>query len=333
MRRPAFLMAALVFLSPILWATGIQERQDPPPSYTPEEMTFSVVTLRGPTGVGLVEAMQERQISDTVDVEWEVAGAPDVAVSRLLSGEADLVTLPTNVAAQLFSRGADVAVAGTTLWGVMYLVGPDGSADSWEDLRGETIYTLARGATPDVLLRFLLSENGIDPVEDVTIDYSYGHVELAQLAAAGEVDLAVLPEPFVTQVTMRNSEMRVLLDFQESWKEVTGSGRSYPQTVFVARRSVAELAPSAFSSLMDRIEESLRFAVANPIETAELTENSEIGLPAAVTETAIPRLNIDYESAAEAREAIDGYLQLLYDFNPRSVGGAVPGSAFYLDIR
>lgn len=333
MQRLMYIVLGLLFFAAPLWATGLQEEQEPPPRFTPEEVSFSVVTLRGPTGVGLVEAMQEEQISENVQVEWEVAGAPDIAVSRLLSGEADLVTLPSNVAAQLFNRGADVAVAGTTLWGVMYLVGPEGAVSSWEDLRGETVYTLARGATPDVLFRFLLSESGVDPEEEVTIDYSYGHVELAQLAAAGNVSLAVLPEPFVTQVTMRNSEMRVLLDFQESWKSVTGSNRSYPQTVFVARRSVAEASPEAFALLMDRIRDSLRYAVTNPIETAALTEESEVGLPAAVTETAIPRLNIRYEGAGEAREAIDGYLQLLYDFNPRSVGGAVPGDPFYLDLE
>jgi NitT/TauT family transport system substrate-binding protein len=319
----------LLMLPGILFATGIQEAEEFTP-VEPEEMTFSVVSLRGPTGVGLVDAMRDNRIGDDIRVRWEVAGAPDIAVSRILSGEADLVTLPTNVAAQLYNRGAEVAVAGTTLWGVMYLVGADGGPDSWEELRGETVYTIARGATPDVLFRYLLEEQGIDPENDLTIDYSYGHVELAQLAASGQVELAVLPEPFVTQVTMRNPQMRVLLDFQESWKEVTGSERSYPQTVFLARRPAVELAPDHFWRLMDRIGDSLSFALRDPAETARLTAESEVGLPAAVTESAIPRLNIEYQDATEAREEIQEYLRVLYEFNPRSVGGEMPGEEFYL---
>ena len=324
-------LALSILVAAPLLATGLQEEREQP-TFTPEEVTLSVVTLRGPTGVGLVDAMQEQELGNGVSVNWEVAGAPDVAVSRLLSGEADLVTLPTNVAAQLFNRGGDVAVAGTTLWGVMYLVGPEGSVDDWSDLEGETVHTLAQGATPDVLLRYILAENGIDPAADLTIDYSYGHVELAQLAASGDVRFAVLPEPFVTQVTMRNPQMRVLLDFQEAWKAVTGSERSYPQTVFVARRSAAERYPDAFATLMGRIADSLRAALEDPMETARLTEASEVGLPAAVTESAIPRFNIGYESATAARKEINDYLQVLYDFNPRSVGGAVPGEAFYLSL-
>ena len=334
MRRLIYLVAILLVSTATtpLWSTGIQEEEQAP--VAPRgDVTFSVVSLRGPTGVGLVEAMQEEEIAPGVSVEWEIAGAPDIAVSRILSGEADLVTLPTNVAAQLYSRGADVAVAGTTLWGVLYLVGPEDGPESWQELAGRTVYTLAQGATPDVLFRYLLSENGIDPTDGLTIDYSYGHVELAQLAAAGEIDLAVLPEPFVTQVTLRNPEMQVLLDFQESWREVTGSSRSYPQTVFLARRGAAEDNPEAFSILMNRIGESLSFAVADPIATAELTAESEVGLPAAVTESAIPRLNIAYESAREARDEMAAYLEVLYDFNPRSVGGALPGDDFYLDLR
>lgn len=322
----------LFMLAGSVFATGIREMEELPPAQ-PEVMTFSVVSLRGPTGVGLVDAMQESEIGEDIRVRWEVAGAPDIAVSRILSGEADLVTLPTNVAAQLYNRGAEVAVAGTTLWGVMYLVGAEGGPESWEELRGETVYTIARGATPDVLFRYLLEEQGIDPENDLTIDYSYGHVELAQLAASGQVELAVLPEPFVTQVTMRNPQMRVLLDFQESWKEVTGSEKSYPQTVFLARRPAVELAPDHFWRLMDRIGDSLSFARRYPAETARMTADSEVGLPAAVTESAIPRLNIEYQSASEAREEIEGYLQLLYDFNPRSVGGDMPGEDFYLRER
>jgi NitT/TauT family transport system substrate-binding protein len=332
MKRLIYIAVIISFAGGALFATGIQEQPEALPSFPPEEVTYSVVSFRGPTGVGLVNAMQETQIDDDITVEWEIVGAPDIAVSRVLSGEADLVTLPTNVAAQLFNRGANVAVAGTNLWGVMYLVGPEEGPESWEELRGHTVYSLARGATPDVLFRYLLEEQGVDPENDLTIDYSYGHVELAQLAASGRVELAVLPEPFVTQVTMRNPKMRVLLDFQETWKEVTGKERSYPQTVFLARREAVERSPEHFSRLMERIRRSLQAALDDPAETARLTEESEVGLPAAVTESALPRLNIRYESAAEARSEIAEYLEVLYDFNPRSVGGAVPGDEFYLDL-
>lgn len=333
MRRISILFVILttIVAMPVI-ATGIQE-QEPQTPFVPEEVTYSVVSLRGPTGVGLAEAMQETTIAEGVDVQWEVAGSPDIAVSRILSGEADLVALPTNVAAQLYNRGAEVAVAGTNLWGVMYLLGTEGGPQSFSELRGRRIHTLAQGATPDVLLRYFLSRAGLSPDDEVTIDYSYGQVELAQLAASGEIELAVLPEPFVTQVTLRNPQMRVLIDFQQSWREVTGSEESYPQTVFLARRSVAEGNPEAFSILMSRIEESLRFAISDPIETALLVEQAGIGLPAPVTEAAIPRLNIRYESATSAREAIESYLQVLFDFNPRSIGGAMPGEEFYLDLR
>ncbi|MFP4329437.1 MAG: ABC transporter substrate-binding protein [Spirochaetaceae bacterium] len=315
-----------------LFATGIQE-QEQPPVFEPEEVSYSVVSLRGPTAVGLAEAMQESTIAEGVEVEWELVGSPDLAVSRILSGEADLVALPTNLAAQLYNRDADVAVAGTNLWGLMYLVGPEDGPRSFSDLAGRTVYTIGRGATPDVLLRYFLAREGLDPDGDLTIDYSYGQVELSQLAASGEIDLVLLPEPFVTQVTQRNPDMRILLDFQSAWQEAVGSEESYPQTVFLARRSVAQANPESFALLLDRIEESLLFAISDPVETGVLVEQAGIGLPAEVTEAAIPRLNIRYESATDSREAIEEYLQVLFDFNPRSIGGAMPGDEFYLDLR
>ena len=47
--------------------------------------------------------------------------------------------------------------------------------------------------------------------DGLTIEYKADHSELASLVTAGQADLAMLPEPFVTTVTQKNPDIRIAL--------------------------------------------------------------------------------------------------------------------------
>ena len=50
---------------------------------------------------------------------------------------------------------------------------------------------------------------------------------------------------------------------------------------------------------------------------------------AEVAERAIPACNIVYIDGSEMREKLSGYLNVLFEQNPQSVGGQLPGDDFY----
>ena len=64
-------------------------------------------------------------------------------------------------------------------------------------------------------------------------------------------------------------------------------------------------------------------------EAAELVANYGIVPKAPVAEKALPACNIVYIAGEEMKADLQGYLQVLYDQNPDSVGGALPGDDFY----
>ena len=63
-------------------------------------------------------------------------------------------------------------------------------------------------------------------------------------------------------------------------------------------------------------------------DAAQLVEQYEI-VEAAVAEKAIPYCNIVCISGEEMKTSVQGYLQVLFDQMPQSVGGALPGDDFY----
>jgi NitT/TauT family transport system substrate-binding protein len=290
---------------------------------------ITIASFRGPTGVGIAPAIVEQPVvGEHARITVELVPEPSVMVGRLAAGEVSVGTLPSNVAAQLYNRGIPVQIAAVTLWGLLYVVGTDESIEEWTDLRGRSVQAIARGAGPDIMLRHILNQNGIDPDSDVELDYRYGHLELAQMLIAGEVETAVLPEPFVTQVLSRGDGVGIRLDFQAAWQDLYGS--RYPQTVVVVRRDVAEENPEAIAEALALIRSGWETVLADPEAAGELVDRTDLGLPGAVVTAALPRFNAEYVDAADAADRLDEYFRVLFEAEPRSIGGALPDDAVYL---
>ncbi len=91
------------------------------------------------------------------------------------------------------------------------------SVNSIADLEGKTIATAGQGSVPEYVLEYILEANGLEPGVDVTIDFKSEYAEVATLLASGGVDIAMLPEPFVTSATVSNSDLGVALNMNDEW--------------------------------------------------------------------------------------------------------------------
>jgi NitT/TauT family transport system substrate-binding protein len=325
-RTRLLIVGSVIFVGLVLAvsAEGARERE--------ADLELSIGTLKGPSGIGMIRLVEDAPVlAGYAETRFQVVPNPNLMISRILAGEVDAAVLPTNMAAILYARGAPYQFAAVTGYGVLYLLSSGPEIRSVADLEGRRLSVIGRGATPDFVVRYLLSRHGLEPGDDVELDFTYGHLELAQLLIAGRVDLAVMPEPFVTQVTTANPDVRVELDLQRLWSSVQGMDASYPMTCLVIKREIAENHPSVLRALLVEYERSINWARANPGEAGALAAKHALGMPAGVAEAALPRLNLTFISAGEARELVDDYLSILHAFSPKAVGGSLPDEAFYVE--
>ena len=96
----------------------------------------------------------------------------------------------------------------------------------------------------------------------------------------------------------------------------------------VARTAFAEEHPEAVSAFLDRYQESVDYVNSNVEEAAQLVGQYEI-VTAEVAQKALPECNIVFIEGDEMKEKLSGYLSVLFEQNPQSVGGALPDDAFY----
>lgn len=194
-----------------------------------EKVSVKVTGLKGPTGVGLVNLWKSQDDGAAKnDYTFYLAEAPEDAKNRLVTGDADIAAVPTNVAAALYkATGGKVKLLAVNTLGVLQIVEKGDTIQSVADLRGKTIYTTGQGANPEYVLNYVLEKNGIDPARDVTIEFVSTNDELATLLATDEnVKVAMIPEPSATTVKAKDDSLRTALDMTKAWDE--GIRRSQP---------------------------------------------------------------------------------------------------------
>lgn len=298
-----------------------------------------VTALKGPTAMGMVKLMEDAEGgalkgSDNNQYDFTIAASVDEVTPKLVQGETDITAVPANLASVLFhNTEGQVQVLAINTLGVLYLVDTGDSVHSVSDLKGKTIYASGKGASPEYALNYILSANGIDAKKDVTIEWKAEHAEcVAALAASGEKGaIALLPQPFVTTAQMKNDNIRIALDLTEEWDKLQKDAVSPSAMltgVIVVRTDFLKENPEAVSAFMDSYRASVEYVNANTKEAAALIEKYDI-VSAAVAEKALPYCNITFIEGREMKQKLSGYLQVLFQQNPKAVGGALPTDDFY----
>ena len=194
------------------------------PEAPAEKIDIRVAALKGPTAMGMVKLMDDAEKGEGANnYIFTLAGAPDELTGPIIQGEFDIAAVPTNLAAVLYNKTeGKVKLAALNTLGVLYVVERGDTIQSVADLKGKTIYSSGQGAVPEYALNYVLEKNGLKPGEDVTVEYKSEHAEIATLLAAGNAQVALLPQPFVTATLAQNENLRVALDLTEAWDAATG---------------------------------------------------------------------------------------------------------------
>lgn len=294
----------------------------------------NIVALKGPTAMGMVYFMDQNEQGNTADNQYQfsIAAAVDEVTPMLVKGEVDIAAVPANLASVLYNNTeGQVQVMAINTLGVLYLMGNQGELTAVEELKGKTIYASGKGATPEYALNYILSANGIDPQTDVTIEWKSEHTECLSALLADEEAIAMLPQPFVTTAQMKNEKINVIMDLTREWEKLQENSEAPSALltgVAVVRKEFAQGHPEAVAAFLGHYQQSVQFVNENITEGAELVGKYEI-VTKEVAEKALPYCNITYIDGTQMKEKLSGYLSVLFEQNPKAVGGVLPADDFY----
>lgn len=297
-----------------------------------EKVGMDVAMLKGPTGFGSVELMKKAEEGKTANnYNFTLAGSPEEIKASIINGEFEIAALPTNVAATLYHKAnADIQIMAINTLGTLYVVTKGVEIKSMADLKGQEIFATGQGAMPQYVTEYLLKENNIDPEKDVTVTYLGEHAALAtKVLESKEPIIAVLPQPFVTQVTMNDQNVKTAVDMTEEWNKVTNGESVLSMGCVVVNKTFAQKNPAAVKAFLDEYKASIEYTNNNPAEAAKLIEKYGIAAKAALAQKAIPGCHATFIDGTEMKEKLGGLFDVLYAANPASIGGKIPDDAFY----
>ena len=285
-----------------------------------------VGSLKGPTTMGLVNLMSEVESGAKSGYSFEMQSQPDVIMSELVSGKLDIALLPANVAAVAYNKtNHGVSAIDINTLGVLYCVTGDENIKSVKDLAGKTVLSTGQGASPEYVLNCLLEKNG---VTDCDVQFKSEATEIAALLKQDPAQIAILPQPFVTVATAQNDQLKVAFSLTDEWKSVSPDSKLLTG-VTVVRNEVLENRAAEVDQFIADHQASTEKAATDVDATAELVAKYGIIAKAPVAKKALPNCNIVAIAGDEMKTDLAGYLQVLFDANPKSVGGTMPEDDFY----
>ncbi|MBP3728813.1 MAG: ABC transporter substrate-binding protein [Lachnospiraceae bacterium] len=328
--------------SPVEGSSQKQEGTSSPGSEAPETspkdtgVSLHLGLLAGPTGMGGAKLLKDSEEGRSAnDYRYRIYNAPDEVTAGLISGELDIAAVPTNLAAVLYqkTKGAVQLLALNTL-GVLHLLCAEGeSISSVEDLKGKTVYSSGQAAVPEYVLNYILDSFGLK--DQVTVVYEVEHDAVIAALATGKAKIAVLPEPKVTAALSQVTGLSRVLDLTEEWNKAVekkgGEKAVLSMGCVVVRKEFADQQPAAVEAFLEDYQASIEYMKnsANLEAAAGLCEEFGIIPKAAVAKKAMAGANLCFVSGGEMKAQIAPFYQILFDYNPASVGGALPDDGFY----
>lgn len=299
----------------------------------PVPVTITIASLKGPTTMGLVGLMDDAAKGTAAeDYQVTMYASPDEVVPLVAQGSVDMALIPSNLAAVLYAKtkGTDAAISVMAIntLGVLNIVESGNTVKSIADLKGKTVYLTGKGASPEYVMNYLLTQAGLTPGVDVDLQFLTEHTEVVAKLTSTPGSIGVLPQPFVTIAEAKSPDLRTALDLTAEWAKVSPDSQLITGVV-VVRNSFATEHPEAVTQFMTDYAASTEWVNAKPADAAPLIVAAGIVPDPALAEKAIPLCYITFVAGAEMKSALSGYLQVLFSADPKSVGGSMPGDDFY----
>lgn len=274
-----------------------------------------ISVLRGPSVIAFAQMLEDSPVIDGKRLSVEIVDSPEIMQALLIKGQADVAALPMINAANLYNKGLKYTLLGCPVWGNLYIVGKEEKTKP--TLEPATLHIFGAGTTPDILTCYYLKQQGLS----YSLNYSFTTPrEITQGLLSGQVQTAVLAEPFLSVALQKDSTLHILIGLNNP--DSTSPG--FAQTAIVCASSLSDK-----RELLDSLlTASCRFAVEQPERTIQILESRNIFAPGSLTPASIVRCRIEYRTAADAQKSILDFLKLIGQYEPKAIGGKVPDGSF-----
>lgn len=290
---------------------------EPASSYVRETKT-KIAALSGMSNLCISKFSVDR----AYNYETTVYNTEDEIAAVLKDGGADIAVVPVDFAAKLYNEtsGAVQLLAVNSL-GFFHVIENGEKIQSIADLKGKTVYAAYQGTAYEAVINHILTENGIDPEKDISLQNKATATDAARLADDGTAEILILPEPYASKLLHNNKNCRKALDLNAEWNKI--SETSLAQTVVVARKDYIEAKPDIIKEFMSFEKISINYLKTNLYGAPVFLKDNGFVENAVLATDVIAGCNFSFLSGEEMKAAVSAVL---------AVYGITVNDAFYYGV-
>ena len=309
---------------------------------------IGLLALAGVTAIGLASCGSEE------DYELSIVcpqGAPAISVASLAvdntdaysfidastiseqftANTADVLIAPVSAGAKLYKAGKSTyKLASVVTWGNIYFATQRTDITSIDDLAGKTVTLFGETTINASVAKYVLAE------KNITVEYAESLSSAAltqQLLISDSSAIVLTAEPALTAATVKlANESKSVTSFSvsELFADLTG-GSEYTQAGVFVNNETINKHKDELDDYLEKVSESCALVTTNAEEVADdIIALGNTGLPAtkAVVLKALPKCNIKYVSAKDAKASVEATASI----DLEQFGGAVPQDDFYYGL-
>lgn len=287
-----------------------------------DEKVVKILVPSGAPTLGLVQMWYEVEKIGDYELNFESKSGTDPLTVAFTSKSHEIIIAPSNLGANLFTKSQDYIYAGTLTFGNLYLVSRE--EITLDNLEGKTINAFGKNSTPDIILKKVLGNRGVQ------IDYDNSVNDVLGKFVAGSYDIALLAEPVLSKLRI-DTEVYII-DLQAEYQNITGQD-SYPQAGIFINKSFAKNNKKFITSFLEKVVESVDFVNTEKESASDYYKELNLlpDFPKQVLVNSIEGSNIGFVNSKDSKKLIEEYFQIIMEFNPQLIGGKLPDDDFYLE--
>ena len=293
-----------------------------------DENTLTVYAPDGAPALSIAKfiAYGENFGTDT-DVSYNVVAASSIG-QVMQQGMGDIIIMPVNAASKLYKANVSdlYKMAGVITHGNLYIMSKENI--TLQDLKGKVVGVIGQGNVPDLTFKAVLKNANIEyePSDTavsgkVALKYFADASEIIPALRQGVITIGLVPEPAANKLVGVDSSYKYALDLQELYDAET---KTYPQAVVMVKNRVIQSYPEIIANFGDKIASAVSWVKTNTalaVDTINsvLAEGLTPSLDAAnLNATVIDNCKIGWQSAADAKVAVQAYINAIIDIAPQA---------------
>ena len=330
MKKFISLMLSFLLTSSLVVGCSNTEEDNKDEAKDVKKVTVNVGAPEGLPAIAIAKLAQENpQIKENYEVKYTLEATSDALSTDVMKEGLDIAIVPSNMASIAYNKTSNYQIAGTVGMGSFYLVSSDEDIKGLDSsLEGKEVGNIGKGLTPDITVQALLKEKDVD-LSKVTFNYSNEASDLVSLLATGKLTTGIVPEPALSGLLTKNSDLKVICGVNDTWKDVFKNENGYPQSTLIVKTSFAKENSEFIESFIKSLDKNIQWTNENPKEAGEFAAKFGVNIKAPLLVKAIDRTNLKFIAIEESKDDYKNYFEILNSFNAKVLGGKVPNENIF----